>query len=467
MRHILYSIHILLVTDVHSQPSLWGITSMAGEFNKGNIFSINTDGSGRWTRFDFDGLSGWALDGGLCLASNAYLYGVCKLGGELDPAKGTLIKIDPITGAFYKLMDFDGSNGGSCHAPLLSASDGLLYGSAFDGEGTGGSIFSVDPATDIYTELYALDQYNDGAQIRGRLCELPDGSLFGTSSQEGISDNYGTIFKYIPSVDSLVKVHDFDGDVYGGTPYGGLTLAADGWLYGTTYKGGNEDKGIIYRFHPDQLLFEKIIDLHDVGLFDCSSSLLSINNDLLIGSAGGGGSNGAGALFSVIPSTGVVIEISAFTFATGAEPIGSPMLGDDGYVYGTTYSGGPSFGGSIYRFDPQTSTREDVYQFTPIMIGAKPTAPLTLVHGNVSIEESANTGTIQIFPNPTSGMLTLMCDPKVVPVSVNIADATGRSLQKLSLLQHNTTIDLNLPVGFYFVSIYSKAGSTSKRVVVQ
>lgn len=440
---------------------------MAGEFNKGNIFSINTDGTGRWTRFDFDALSGWALDGGLCLVSNGYLYGVCRLGGEGEPAKGTLIKMDPITGTFYKLMDFDGSNGGSCHAPLLSASDGILYGAAFDGGGTGGSIFSVDPASDTYTELYALDQFTDGAKITGRLCELPDGSLFGTASQEGIANSFGTIFRYDPSAGTLVKVHDFDGDVYGGTPFGGLTLAGDGWLYGTTFKGGNEDKGIIYRFHPGQLLFEKVFDLQDIGLSDCSSSLLSINNDLLIGTAETGGSNGSGALFSVIPSTGEVTEVSAFTFTTGAGPIASPMLGDDGYVYGTTYDGGPSFGGSIFRFDPQTFIREDVYQFTPIMVGAKPIAPLIFVPGNVSIAERANTEIIQIFPNPTSGMFTVICDPLGVPASADITDATGRSLQSFSLIKHNNTIDLFFPPGLYVIHIETKTGKISKRVVIE
>ena len=85
------------------------------------------------------------------------------------------------------------------------------------------------------------DPLNPGSVlVQGR-----DGNLYGATSNGG-TQGFGAVFKITPQ-GKLIVLHSFDGASGGGDPLGGLTLGADGNLYGTTYIGGAFQNGTVFK----------------------------------------------------------------------------------------------------------------------------------------------------------------------------------------------------------------------------
>ena len=82
------------------------------------------------------------------------------------------------------------------------------------------------------------------------LIQGKDGMLYGTTKRGGISDA-GTVFKLKPDGTDFTIIYNFDGVTSGGNPFGALMRepdgfplmqAADGFLYGTTPRGGSSHR---------------------------------------------------------------------------------------------------------------------------------------------------------------------------------------------------------------------------------
>jgi uncharacterized repeat protein (TIGR03803 family) len=81
-----------------------------------------------------------------------------------------------------------------------------------------------------------------GFVVQGR-----DGNLYSTSCDGG-TDNYGTVFKITPA-GQVTVLYSFDG-VTGAFPSGGLTLGTDGNFYGSTFEGGPSTNGTVFKITP-------------------------------------------------------------------------------------------------------------------------------------------------------------------------------------------------------------------------
>jgi hypothetical protein len=103
-------------------------------------------------------------------------------------------------------------------------------------------------------------------QQMGLMADGQDGYIYGTSSsggKNGVFVNQGTIFRFSTSTGKVDVLYAFDMLDHGFNPMGGLTRAADGTLYGTTYQGGRfhfllngKDTlgfgvGVLFKFKPD------------------------------------------------------------------------------------------------------------------------------------------------------------------------------------------------------------------------
>jgi len=77
------------------------------------------------------------------------------------------------------------------------------------------------------------------------------GNLYGTTYGEG-AYGVGSVFKLTPSNGgwTYTSLHDFTGGNDGGTLYGGVTLDANGNLYGTTNQGGAYGAGVVWEITP-------------------------------------------------------------------------------------------------------------------------------------------------------------------------------------------------------------------------
>ncbi len=159
-------------------------------------------------------------------------------------------------------------------------------------------------------------------------------------------------------------------------------IELEGLLYGSTYKGGDDDAGTIFRYNPDTLSHTR---LHSFRHFDGREPFngFAVDGETLYGVAkfGGQESNG-GTLYSLkTDGTGFRV-LHEFTSSSekGFYPHAGPIL-YKGDLYGTTYHGSKrNDGGVIYRYHLPKGPYEVLHGFLP-ETGRYPTCQL-LPHGD-------------------------------------------------------------------------------------
>ena len=293
---------------------LYGTNLANGAHNLGSAYKMTT--SGQYSLlYSFcsqtgcaDGGSPW---GGVTLGTDGDLYGTTGGGGACDQGVGTIFKITP-AGTWSKLWDFTAgttcgkykglTDEGYPYYPPIEGQDGNFYGTdAGVYAGTYGIFYKITPKGKLsaypftYTngatpnlptqgldgnfygttqsggdatckcgvvykattagKITALHKFtgypNDGNRPTGVLVQGNDGDFYGTTYKGG-ANNQGTVFKISASgTYTLLYSFYFGNGVYGGQlPYAGLTLGTDGNLYGTTTQGGKSNYGTIYQITP-------------------------------------------------------------------------------------------------------------------------------------------------------------------------------------------------------------------------
>jgi uncharacterized repeat protein (TIGR03803 family) len=206
------------------------------------------------------------------------------------------------------------------------------------------------------------------------------GNMYGTTAQGGptfnplgsstVSDGLGTIWKYSPTA-GLTSLFSFSGAASpannGYRPSTPLLIDAQGNLYGTTYYGGND-------FSPDingHLGLGTVFKLSAAGQFtllhefsgpdgENPVGMLRDNQGNLFGTTWQGGANvnptlgdfGLGTIFEY-SSGGVFSNPVIFSSTNGGGNVAAGLVADGlGNFYGTSYEGGSSGSGSIYKYSP-------------------------------------------------------------------------------------------------------------------
>ena len=107
----------------------------------------------------------------------------------------------------YEPLHSFGSNPSLPEAPLVEASDGYLYGTTRSGgDGGRGTIFRLDKVSGIVTTLFSFSGI-DGSYPRAGLLQTPDGLLYWTTSAGGASDG-GTIFIHLAAPTGRLSLQD-------------------------------------------------------------------------------------------------------------------------------------------------------------------------------------------------------------------------------------------------------------------
>ena len=114
---------------------------------------------------------------------------------------------------------------------------------------TAGAVFLVCAATAIaspaqtFATLVNFDG-TDGTNPEAGLVQATNGNFYGTT-YDGGADGQGTVFKTTLG-GKLTKLHSFD-TTDGALPAAGLVQAPNGDFYGTTYLGGANGEGTIFK----------------------------------------------------------------------------------------------------------------------------------------------------------------------------------------------------------------------------
>ena len=178
----------------------------------------------------------------------------------------------------------------------------------------------------------------------GQLPEAPvilgsDGYLYGTTFVGG-NANGGTIYKFNPVNLDYKVLHRFDPNTEGVVPEAALLLAQDGNYYGTTTLGKNSAKGgTIFRMTPAGVV-STIYTFTDGSVLQAPLIQTADGNFYGTTVRGASGPTQSGTVFKMSPA-GVITILHAFGQGSdGSQPSGTVVQGPNGNLYGATSFGG-------------------------------------------------------------------------------------------------------------------------------
>ena len=273
--------------------------------------------------------------------------------------------------------------------PVLDAS-GNLYGTTYLGGTYGnGSVYQLSPSGSDwkYSSLYSFKFLPDGAgPAFGTLAIGPNGALFGTTEGGGF---FGTTFEICSCRTPELEVHKFGFGTDGAQPIGGVVFDAAGNFYGTTSLGGAYGNGTVFEEKRSGSRWTESVIYSFTGGDDGTSPPAGVTVDAqgnLYGTTSFGGANGIGVVYELSPSGSGWTQTVLYTFRgqrDGDYPVGGVVLDQAGNLYGTTFDGGVNGGGVVYKLSPSGTgwKFKTLHSFTGAYGG--PYNKLTLANGNI------------------------------------------------------------------------------------
>ena len=294
----------------------------------------------------FDGTDGAQPHAGLIQATDGNLYGTTGFGGSANV--GTVFKIPLGGGTLKTLATFHGTNGSYPAAGLVQATDGNLYGTASGGgSDNAGTVFKI-PLGGGRLKTLATFHGTNGSYPYAGLIQGTDKNLYGTTETGG-SDDEGTVFK-IPLGGRLKTLATFHG-TNGTYPAAGL-VQADGNLYGTASIGGSDSAGTVFTIPLGGGTLTTLATFNATNGYEPLAGLIQATDGNLYGTTYSGGVNGYGTVFKIPPAGGTLTTLYSFCSQSGCTDGGNPTAGliqaTDGNLYGTTYNGGVNGDGTVF-----------------------------------------------------------------------------------------------------------------------
>jgi len=150
----------------------------------------------------------------------------------------------------------------------------------------------------------------------------------------------------------------------GSNPFAGLVQGFDGNFYGTTYYGGANNSGTVFKITPAGKLTTLYRFCAQSGCVDGanpSASLVQASNGDFYGTTLAGGANNDGTVFK-ITTMGTLTTLHSFDGGDGMNPSAGLIQATDGNFYGTTRGGGAIGGGTVFKITP-SGTLTTLYSF--------------------------------------------------------------------------------------------------------
>jgi uncharacterized repeat protein (TIGR03803 family) len=418
-----------------SDGNFYGTAGAGGAYTNqygrglGTVFKISTNGA-LTSLYSFGSVqdtNGVSLDGavpnGLVQGRDGDFYGTTGYGGtNVGPSGGygTVFKITT-HGALTTLYSFTGANDGTWPmAALVQGSDGNFYGTT-SGSVSGpdyGTVFKIT-TNGMLTTLYSFGSVRDtngvsldGANPLAAMVQGNDGYFYGTTYSGG-TNGAGTVFKItsngaLTTLYSFGSVQDTNGDSLDGTePWAGLVQGSDGYFYGTTELGG------AYR-GPDGFGEGTVFKISTNGVLTTWYSFAGNDGEstrtLVQGSDGNfyGTTPGHdvvdppyGTVFK-ITTNGVLTTLYSFTGANdGAYPF-ALVQGSDGSFYGTTYGGGTNNAGTVFRLTIVPQPQLTIIPSGPYVILTWPTNYAGFSCAGFTLQSTTDLGSSAVWSTNSS-----------------------------------------------------------------
>src|ERR1022692_443526 len=237
------------------------------------------------------------------------------------------------------------------------------------------------------TTLYRFVCYQnvcpDGAGSKAGLVQTTNGGLYGTTYGGG-ANGYGTVFRITPggTLTTLYSFCSHSGCTDGADSFARLVQATNGDLYGTTYNGQGIDYGTVFKITPSGTLTTLHSFCSQTNCADGSGPVAELGqaaNGSLYGTTAYGGAGGsAGTIFKITPS-GTLTTLYSFCSQPycrdGENPVVGLVQAANGDFYGTTPNGGANGHGTVFKITP-AGTLTTLHSFKASTDGAVPSGGL-------------------------------------------------------------------------------------------
>jgi uncharacterized repeat protein (TIGR03803 family) len=321
-----YPVYSALVFD--AAGNLYGTTQNGGSTcNCGTVFELSKSGSG-WKEtilHAFLGSSqkdGYLPQAGLSFDTAGNIYGTTQYGGLNN--QGAVFQLAPVKGGWkYKVIHAFSSQNGGAYYPLggiTQGADGYYYGTTYYGgfAYNAGTIYRLFQARNVWVaqNVFYFLEGGDGINPDSSLTMDAKGNMYGTTytggSGESCSGGCGTVYKMTKGTNDTYTqsvIYSFQaGDKDGQNPYygAGVTLDANGNLYGTTLYGGKgtQNAGTLYELKVAGNSYKEVLlwsfdTVTGDGFYPRGGVILVKKN--IFGTTSSGGSHGAGTVFEFKP----------------------------------------------------------------------------------------------------------------------------------------------------------------------
>lgn len=355
--------------------SLWGTAGNGGTGGSGTVFKINPATGVVTTVVNFTNQSG-SNKGQQPIArlvhdGAGHFWGTTAEGGAVG-GYGTVFKINTSTGVLTTLVEFTGDNlplrGFNPKGDLFNDGAGYFWGTTVNGGDTPGlaqgTVYKINIATGTFTSVATFPGNNGttftGASPQGGIVSDGAGSFWGTT-QGGGTNLHGTVFKIDATTGDFTQILSFTdngGSDKGKWPVAPLVNDGAGFFWSTTSVGGGSNRGTVFKVEASTGALTTLVEFTDVagaiGRFP-QAGLTSDGAGNFWGTTLQGGAANVGTVFKLNAGTGALTTVLEFTGAgsqanNGTSPGYSSLLKHtDGNFYGTTQTGGPGGGGTVFR----------------------------------------------------------------------------------------------------------------------
>ena len=322
------------------------------------------------------GSDGANPEGRVAVDANGDVFGTTSEGGASMNTfdAGVVYKIDP-SGHETLLHTFSaGADGANPVGGLILDSKGNLFGTTIGGGAQNAGVVFEITAAGMEKILYTFTGGTDGGSSEAGLTVDANGNLYGTTGSGGLG--HGVVFSVSRSGKETV-LYRFSGGTDGGSPEAGVIRDLQGNLYGTTPVGGTGGYGTVYKLSPtgDESVLYSFSGVDSIQGQDSEGGVIFGSGGRLLGATVAGGPGGTGVIYEV---SGVGQESVLFSFpgSTGGFSPEGTLIGDAaGNLYGTNSDGGIGFG-VIYKILPGGQEKV-LYAFTGGVDGGLPLCGVT------------------------------------------------------------------------------------------
>jgi uncharacterized repeat protein (TIGR03803 family) len=249
---------------------------------------------------------------------------------------------------------------------------------------------------EVFTNLHTFvnGSTSDGAFPNG--LSLNNGVLYGATAQGG-SFSAGIAFTLDTNGVVFTPIHHFAGAPTDGSSPNELLVAND-TVYGTTYVGGANSVGTVFRMTTNGANYAILRSFTNSPDPQYSFSGLALGGSTLYGTSFAGGSNNQGTVFKLDTNGANFAVLHHFTNNPDGINPRSRLVLNDATLYGTTSGGGSNGMGVIFKINTNGSGYSVIYQFSNSPAAALPYVGLIIasntLYGVASSGGISNAGAV-------------------------------------------------------------------------